>query len=113
MTNQQLKKKYHSKIKKLIKILKNLDPEKIILFGSAAQGKINKDSDIDICMIKKTKDKWKVKSKISNLLWNSDFDWEIEPDIKIYPPSVYYDWLSRNDPFIKEIEKGKVLYEKR
>lgn len=104
---------YEQKIDQLVKILKTLDPEKIILFGSLAQGKVQPDSDIDLCVIKKTKDKWRVQEKISDLLWDADFDWKVEPDIKVYPASVYYDWLSRNDPFIEEIEKGKVLYEKR
>jgi len=93
-------------------MIKKYKPEKIILFGSVAKGKIHPNSDIDICVIKKTRDKWKVKKKISTLLWNSNFDWTIEPNIKIYPPSIYYDWLKRNDPFIEEVEKGKVLYEK-
>lgn len=104
---------YERNINQVVKILKKINPERIILFGSVAYGEIHPDSDIDICVIKKTKNKWIVQDKIWDLLWNSDFDWKIEPNIKVYPPSVYYDWLSRNDPFIEEIEKGQVLYEKR
>lgn len=34
------------------RIVNNCDPEKIILFGSQARGKQNKDSDLDIMVIK-------------------------------------------------------------
>jgi len=113
MTQFQFEKAYGKEIKKIVSVLKKLNPQKTILFGSVAQGKIHRDSDIDICVIKETKDKWRIKDKIWDLFWDADFDWEIEPDVKIYSPSVYNDWLLRNDPFIEEIEKGKVLYEKR
>jgi len=103
---------YQDKVDELVKILKKINPEKIILFGSVAQGKIHPDSDIDLCVIKKTKDRLLVKRKISRLLWKADYDWEPEADIKVYPPSVYYDWLSRHDPFIEEVEKGRVVYER-
>lgn len=35
-------------------LVKNYKPEKIIIFGSYADGKINKNSDIDILIIKNT-----------------------------------------------------------
>ena len=113
MAKSQLEKTYEQETSKIVSVLKKLNPQKIILFGSAAQGKIHPDSDIDICVIKETKDKWLVQNKIWDLLWDADLTWGIEPDIKVYPPSIYYDWLSRDDPFIAEIEKGKVVYEKR
>ena len=77
-----------------------------------ASGKIHQDSDIDLCVIKETKDRFAVKKKISNLLWKADYDWEPEVDIHVYSPQIYKDWLSRNDPFLAEIEKGKVLSER-
>jgi len=112
VTKKKLASIYQHRVGQLVELIKKTDPEKIILFGSSASGKINLDSDIDLCVIKKTKNPWRVKDKISDLLWQADYDWRIEPDIKVYPLSLYDDWLSRNDPFIKEIEKGKVLYEK-
>lgn len=111
MNQLQLKKKYNHKIKKLVKILEKIEPEKIILFGSVAQGEIHKDSDIDICVVKKG-DRLAIKRKIWDLLWKADYDWEPEVDVHVYPPDIYQDWLSRNDPFLEEVEKGKVLYER-
>jgi len=39
-------------IPEIIEALKPLDPDKIILFGSYAYGKPNKDSDIDLFLLK-------------------------------------------------------------
>ena len=109
--SKKLKSIYEKKINQLVKILKKLKPEKIILFGSVAQGKIHPDSDIDLCVIKKTKDRLLVKRRISELMWRYNIGFEPEPDFHVYPPEVYYDWLARGDPFIEEIEKGRTVYE--
>lgn len=111
--NVKLRHIYKKKINQLVEVLKELDPERIILYGSVASGKIYPDSDIDLCVIKKTDDQLKVKKRISDLIWEHNIGFEPEVDIHVYPPKIYYDWLKRNDPFIEEIEKGKVLYEKR
>lgn len=103
---------YEKKIHQLVEILKKLKPEKIILFGAVAQGKISPDSDIDLCIIKKVRDRLATKQKIWDLLWKADYEWEIEPDIHVYHPEIYEDWLKREDPFIAEIEKGRTIYEK-
>ena len=47
------------------------------------------------------------------LLRKGGYDWSIEPDIHVYPPAVYSDYLRRNDPFIVEVAKGKTLYERQ
>ena len=103
---------YEKKINQLVKILKKINPEKIILFGSVAFGKIHPDSDIDICVIKKTKDRLKVRRRISELMWKNNVGFDPEVDFHIYPPEIYKDWLCRSDPFLEEVEKGTVLYEK-
>lgn len=110
--NAKLKRTYKKKIDQLVEVIKELDPEKIILYGSVARNEIHSDSDIDLCVIKKTNDRLKVKREISDLIWEHNIGFDPEIDINVYSPSVYYDWLERNDPFIEEIEKGKVLYEK-
>jgi predicted nucleotidyltransferase len=106
-----MKKKYQKEIQRIVEALKFYKPEKIILFGSAASGKFHSGSDIDICLIKKG-DRIKIKRGVWNLLRQAGYSWEIEPDIHVYDPAVYTDWLKRGDPFIKEIEKGKVFYER-
>lgn len=110
--NAKLQLTYKKRVDQLVKIIKKLDPEKIILYGSVAFDKIHPESDIDLCVIKKTNDRTRVRRKISDLMWKHDIGFDPEVDIHVYPPSIYYDWLERNDPFIEEIENGKVLYEK-
>lgn len=100
---------YQKHIQQILEVIKDINPERVILFGSVAVGRFKEDSDLDICVIKKG-DKLKIKRSISRKLWEGDYDWEVEPDIHVYDPIVYQDWLSRGDPFLTEIEKGKVLY---
>ncbi|MFH0854810.1 MAG: nucleotidyltransferase domain-containing protein [bacterium] len=46
------------KIKKIVEKIKPYNPEKIILFGSRAWGKPHCDSDFDLMIIKKTREKY-------------------------------------------------------
>ena len=102
---------YQNRLEKVLRIIKKLNPEKIILFGSAISGKIKKDSDIDLCVIAKG-DRFEIKKEIWEGLWKSNYDWEIEPDLHVFDPKTYKKWLLGGDPFLEEIEKGKVIYAK-
>lgn len=74
----------------MIGILKLYHPERIILFGSAANGKVHPDSDIDICVIKKFKNsKLDEKRKLFSLLWRHKFNYLFDPDIQLYNPSKF------------------------
>ena len=45
---------YQNVIEEIVsRILKQIRPERIILFGSAASGKMTKDSDVDLLVLKK------------------------------------------------------------
>lgn len=103
--------KLQEKIDELVIILRGIDPQRIILFGSAAAGRARRESDLDLCLIKEG-DRLRVKREIWGLLRRANYDWAVEPDIHVYDPLVYTDWLERGDPFIAEIEKGRVLYER-
>ena len=110
MTKDQLKKTYEEEIKRIVTALRAYNPERIILFGSAARGRIHPESDIDICFVKENIDPLKTKRALRDLLWQKGYTWEKEPDIHVYDAKIYQDWLARGDPFITEIEKGKVVY---
>ncbi len=97
------------KIKKIVKIIsKHYKPEKIILFGSFAWGKPNKDSDVDIFIIKNTKEnRFKRQLKVRRLIKG-----EIPADILVYTPKEVKKRIELGDFFIEEIlKKGKVLYD--
>ncbi len=88
---------------------KYYDPEKVILFGSAATGKVGPYSDIDLVVIKKTSLPYF--ERISQLVDLLDYD--IGVDFLVYSPEEF-DRAVRERRFFREeiIKKGKVLYEK-
>ncbi|MCG2689771.1 nucleotidyltransferase domain-containing protein [Candidatus Parcubacteria bacterium] len=105
--------KYQKETQNLINILKQYKPKKIILFGSAVSKKSHPQSDIDVCLIKNFKSsKLKAKRDILNLLWNRNFSYNFDPDIHLFKPSYFARALKNKNPFIKEINKGKLVYEK-
>lgn len=107
-----------SKFKKVIneiskKIIQHYHPEKIILFGSYAAEKIKPDSDIDMLIIKKVKNKsfaerWLEISKITR-----DLKRRISLEPLVYTPLEIKNMIKKEDFFIKEIiQQGKIVYEK-
>ena len=90
------------------RIAKNYKPEKIYLFGSFAWGKPNKDSDVDLFIIKSTEAKHLERDKTVRRIINR----ELPADLLIYTPQETQKRLSMGDFFIKNIlQKGKMLYE--
>ncbi len=90
-------------------IVKNEHPEKIILFGSYANGTTTKDSDIDLLIIKKkVKSKIKETKKVRELLRNI----RIPKDILLITSEDYNFYRKESGSIFKDIDKeGIVLYE--
>lgn len=108
-----VKQKYQKELNKLSKqIIENYKPEKIILFGSLANGKIGEDSDIDLLVVKNTKkDYWQRVKDISKAIGNISID--VPKDIINITPKELKHRLSIGDYFVKDIiNHGKVIYEK-
>lgn len=89
-------------------LIEKYDPERIILFGSAARGDTGPDSDADFLIIKK-----------HTPYYGSDRIRELSPiiernipvDFFIYRPEEFEKRLEMGDPFLKAILKeGRVLY---
>lgn len=106
-----MNKKKVAKLKIVTKrIVDNYNPEKIILFGSYAWGKPNKDSDMDIFIVKKTKDSYKTARQIDGEIFPRPFPM----DIIVYNPKKIAERLKLGDFFIRNIlTKGKILYAKK
>jgi predicted nucleotidyltransferase len=97
-------------IKKIIDQIKDkYKPKKIILFGSFAWGKPNKNSDIDLLIIKDTKkDYYQRIPEVRSLLHNIDRAF----DILVMTQKEVAKRLKLGDFFIEDIlKKGKVIYE--
>lgn len=105
--NKEIKKA----VKDLItKIEEGYKPEKIILFGSCAYGTPNRDSDIDLLIIKKTK-KRPIDRRIKVRRLVSDPHRRIPFEPLVLTPHEIENRIKIGDQFIKQImEKGEVLY---
>ena len=90
------------------KIVTALSPDKIILFGSYADGEPSKDSDIDLLIIKNMRERPAERQRIISRLF---FPRTIPLDIIVKTPTEIEKAQQRVDPFINGIlKKGKVLY---
>ena len=104
MSQDQLQKQINSIVKQLVE---KYHAEKIILFGSAARGKLSKDSDLDFLIIKgDKKDPYDRMVDVYGLVKKN-----IAADFMVYTPKELSERLRLGDPFIKSIlSEGKILY---
>lgn len=99
-------------IRELIhKIANAIQPEHIILFGSYAMGKADKDSDIDLLVVAKTPlPQAERYASIRRLL----ADFPASFDIIVKTPQEYARWRNVINHIVYFADKyGKVVYEKR
>ena len=99
-----------NELERWIEILKNqYYPEKIILFGSFAHGRVGRWSDIDLVIVKETHETFLDRIKEVLLLLQP----KVGVDILVYTPQEVID-LSTRGTFIKKeiLSKGITLYEK-
>ena len=97
-------------ISQLVDSLKPYRPEKIILFGSAASGKAKKGSDLDVLIIKNTRQPfWERQKTIAKLLRVN-----LEVDAFVLTPLEVEKALKDVQPFIWDIiHEGKIIYEQK
>ena len=98
------------KVKAIVEDLKSYGPEKMILFGSVAKGISDGFSDVDIVIIKETKQRF-----IERLVEASKFiRKELQPvDVFVYTPNEINLMKEEANPFIGEVLKnGRIIYER-
>lgn len=89
-------------------IIEKYRPEKIILFGSAVQGRMTVDSDVDLLIIKEDTPLYGA-DRIREL--SKMIDRNVPVDLLIYRPEEFEKRLKMGDPFLKAVlREGKVLY---
>ena len=97
-----------SKIDGLVNALMAYEPEKIILFGSAARGDTDEYSDIDLVLIKETDTRFVERLLEAGLLIPKG----ISADVFVYTPSEFLSMIDAGNPFIGQVlQDGQVLYE--
>ena len=86
-------------------------PEKIILFGSAARGDTDEYSDIDLIVVKETDQRFVQRMVDTALLISRDISFNV--DVLVYTPTELAAMIKEGRPFIEQaLKEGKVLYEK-
>ena len=103
---QERKRLLDEELKRLVVELKKMGPQRILLFGSMAQGKGGLDSDIDLVVVIES-----ALPFVKRLGWLYG---ELKPrtalDVLAYAPGELTE--IRHRPFIRHIlQEGKVLYE--
>jgi predicted nucleotidyltransferase len=104
------KRQFDREIQNIVQQLINLyKPEKIILFGSLAKGRIEEGTDIDLFIIKSDVPEFGV-DRIRQL--DELIKYKLATDFIVYKPHEFEQRLKLGDPFIKNImEEGMVLYD--
>ena len=103
--------KYEAKIPEIReKIIREINPEKIILFGSYAWGMPTDDSDVDLFIIQKSNEPRRARQiSLRKKLFGSN----VPMDILVYTPEELNYRLELEDFFFEKIIKeGKVIYVK-
>lgn len=100
-------------IAKVVDKLKDYQPEKIILFGSAAREcSLNDDGDLDFFIIKKTRARFINRERQARRLLGN-LRYQLPMDLVIYTPAEFAKAKAENRFFIEQVLKdGKVVYEK-
>jgi len=90
------------------RIVKNINPEKIILFGSYASGNPSEDSDLDILIVKEMRmPRYKRTREVKKHLRGM----KIPIDVIVYTKKEIKKWENTETAFINQaIKQGKLLY---
>jgi len=114
MKDEKLRGFYDEETRKVVEILKKADPEKIIRFGSSVWGTLSEDSDIDFCILKHLEDgPVREKQRLRRLLSRHGYAYPVDIELHVYSPEEYEERLRKGSTFLREIEKGEVVYARR
>jgi predicted nucleotidyltransferase len=95
-------------------IVSQVDPERIILFGSRARGEGRPDSDVDLLIVAReafgpSRNRRKELARIRRIL--SRF--RVPKDILVYGPDEFARWRSSLNHIIgRSLREGRLLYER-
>jgi predicted nucleotidyltransferase len=108
-TSQTVLDELNTELDRVVDVLVNsYNPQKIILFGSLATGKVHEYSDIDLIVVKESDKGFYERLKEVGLLVMPEV---CGTDILVYTPDEFA--LKKDSPFFREevLKKGKVIYD--
>lgn len=96
------------------RIVQEVQPEQVYLFGSRARGEAREDSDVDLLVVEREpfgegRSRLREIDRISDVLYS----FRIPTDILLYSTAEYATWKSSINHVIGRCEKeGRLLYER-
>jgi predicted nucleotidyltransferase len=94
----------------LVQALQRYRPQRIILFGSAARGEADADSDLDVLVIKDTPEPFVQRLEAMARLCPPC----VHADILVYTPEELQRMTEDGNPFVlRALKEGRVIYEAR
>lgn len=95
-------------------IVREIDPQQIILFGSQAQGTATRDSDVDLLIVEAEPfgtDRSRRREMMR--VWRLLADFRIAKDILIYSSQEVEAWSNiKNHVIARALKEGQLLYER-
>ncbi|MCU0914782.1 MAG: nucleotidyltransferase domain-containing protein [Planctomycetes bacterium] len=95
------------------KVVAEVNPEKIVLFGSWARGEANEQSDVDFLVVER--DPFgpnRSRREEAVRIWKCLYEFRVPKDILVYSVSEIDRWKdSRYHVVGRALKEGKVLYE--
>ncbi len=102
---------YEERLSQLTPILMELKPERIYVYGSWIRGKAESDSDIDlVVVVSPDANILQLKRHLAASLYDAVYPYDLEPDVRIISRNVFNDRITKGDPFLTNVIKGKMLY---
>ena len=90
------------------RIVKAAQPERIILFGSAARGNMGRNSDVDLLVVKEGENAWSVMGRIYEHLYGVG----AAVDVVVVSPDEIERYKDSHSLVIKPaLREGRVVYE--
>ena len=95
-------------------VVVEVDPEKVILFGSRARGEEQEDSDVDLVVVEaEAFDGTRSRHKEMVRLYKVLADFPVSADVLVYTHDEVDYWRdSLNHVLARALREGKVLYER-
>lgn len=104
--SKQLQREIDSIVEQLVA---NYQPEKVILFGSAARGDATDESDVDLLVVKAGVDQLRQHERYYQV--SKMMPHRVAMDVLVYTPREIRKRLYLGDPFIKQVvEDGRMIY---
>lgn len=110
-----LQAKFDEETRKIVELLKEANPVKIIRFGSAARGDLRWRSDLDLCVVLDRPEgtpHFEMGRELRELLHKHHYRYEVPLDFHSYTRAAFEHLLQCDGVMLREICKGEVVYER-